>query len=55
MTEKQLGMIRHTLSTIGGYMVASGIVQAALMDMLIGVAMVVIPFVWSWKSKKVEG
>ena len=51
MSEQQLGAIRHTMSTLGGYMATCGWVDVSIMDGLIGIMMIIVPFAWSWKSK----
>lgn len=46
------GLIRHALTTLGGYLVAKGFVDEAMMMELVGAAMTFIGFAWSWINKK---
>ncbi len=46
------GLVRHALTTLGGYMVAKGFVDEATMIELVGAAMTFIGFGWSWLIKK---
>lgn len=52
MKETVLGVIRHILTFVGGYMVAKGIIDEAASVELIGGLVTVIGAVWSIFSKK---
>jgi hypothetical protein len=50
--EQILGLIRHTLTFVGGIIVAHGVATEALTADLIGGIMTVVGSVWSIVSKK---
>ena len=50
--EQIMGLIRHTLTFVGGIIVAHGVTSEALTTDLIGGLMTVIGSVWSIVSKK---
>lgn len=52
MKEKWLGLIRHTLTFVGGVVVAKGLVEEALLQEILGGLMTVIGGVWSVLAKK---
>lgn len=50
--DKVLGMVRHALTTLGGFLVAQGIIEPALVEPLIGVALTAFGMVWSFAVKR---
>ena len=50
--EQVLGLIRHTLTFVGGIIIAHGVASEALTTDLIGGIMTVVGSVWSIVSKK---
>lgn len=50
--EQVMGLIRHTLTFVGGIIIAHGVTSEALTTDLIGGLMTVIGSVWSILSKK---
>lgn len=50
-SEQIKGFIRHTLTLVGGILVAKGIVDEATIAEGVGVAMTVIGYVWSFYEK----
>jgi hypothetical protein len=51
-SEQIKGFIRHTLTLVGGIIVAKGIVDEQTMMEGVGLAMSVIGYVWSFYDKK---
>ncbi len=50
--DKVLGIVRHALTTLGGFLVAQGIVEPALVEPLVGVALTAFGMVWSYAVKR---
>jgi hypothetical protein len=50
--EKVLGIVRHSLTFVGGLLVAKGIVTEALSQEIIGGLVSLVGLVWSVLSKK---
>ena len=50
--EQVLGLIRHTLTFVGGIIIAHGVTSEALTTELIGGIMTVVGSIWSIVSKK---
>lgn len=50
-TAQWLGFIRHVLTGVGGLLIAAGWLEAGTAEQLIGGAMTVIGFIWSWAAK----
>ena len=50
--EKVLGLLRHTLTFVGGILVAKGIVDEAILAEVVGAFVTVIGGVWSVLVKK---
>lgn len=50
--DKVLGLVRHGLTTLGGFLVAQGIIEPALVEPLIGVALTAFGLVWSFAVKR---
>lgn len=50
--EQSLGMVRHVLTLAGGWWIAKGAIDENTMTQLIGAAMTIIGFVWSYTDKK---
>jgi len=48
--KKMLGQVRHILTAIGLYLVATGQISDPGMQEAIGLVMSIIGHVWSWKS-----
>ena len=46
------GLVRHGLTTAGGYLVASGVIQSSQVSDLVGAGMVLAGIAWSWWQKK---
>lgn len=51
-TEQWLGFIRHVLTGLGGMLVAAGWIDADTATQLVGGAMTVVGFFWSWFTKR---
>ena len=49
---EMLGLIRHALTTAGGYMVANGMIGASDMETLVGGLMAVLGVAWSVYDKR---
>ena len=49
--ERVGGLIRHVLTTLGGYLVGKGYLDETTMMELVGAAMTILGVVWSWSSK----
>lgn len=47
-----LGLIRHLLTFLGGYLVASGVIPEAMLDELLGAVMTIVGFIWSVYDKR---
>jgi hypothetical protein len=52
MKEQILGLIRHTLTFLGGIAVAKGLVDEAVVPEILGAIITLIGSVWSVMSKK---
>jgi len=52
MKDKILGLIRHALTFVGGYIVAKGIIDQAQIVEIIGAVMTLAGSIWSIASKK---
>lgn len=50
-TEAIMGLIRHILTFVGGYLVSKGYFDESTMQQLVGAAVTVVGAVWSWKDK----
>lgn len=46
------GLIRHALTTLGGYFAAKGFVDEGMVTEVVGAIMVLIGAAWSWGAKK---
>ena len=46
------GVVRHGLTTAGGYLVASGGIQSSQVSDFVGAGMVLVGIAWSWYQKK---
>jgi len=51
MMERVLGLIRHILTGVGGYLVSGGLIDEMSSLEFVGGAMAVIGVVWSWLAK----
>ena len=52
LKEAVLGVIRHTLTAVGGYLVAKGALDVGTVETVIGAAVTLIGVVWSVYQKK---
>lgn len=52
MNEIIFALVRHGLTTVGGGLVAKGILTTALLDQTVGVVVALIGVVWSVAAKK---
>lgn len=52
LKEAVLGVVRHTLTAVGGYLVAKGKLDFATVDTLIGAVITVLGVGWSVYQKK---
>lgn len=52
MKDQLLGLIRHGLTAVGGFIVAKGLVEDSLIQDAIGAVMTLVGIVWSVASKK---
>jgi hypothetical protein len=52
MKDQLLGLIRHTLTFVGGIIVAKGLVDESLSEEVIGGVMTLVGAVWSIVNKK---
>jgi hypothetical protein len=52
MKDKILGIIRHALTFIGGYIVAKGLINETQFAEIAGAAMTLVGTIWSIVSKK---
>ena len=52
MKDQTLGLIRHTLTFVGGIIVAKGLVDDVLFQEILGGIMTLVGSVWSVASKK---
>jgi hypothetical protein len=50
--DQVLGIIRHILTFAGGYVVAKGLAESALIEEAIGGIVTIIGAIWSISSKK---
>lgn len=48
--EQTLGLVRHILTFVGGYVVAKGLVDDALVGELIGGIMTILGVAWSYAA-----
>lgn len=51
MGDKMAGMIRHVLTSLGGLLVMMGWTDEVTMAAVVGAAMTIIGFAWSWMAK----
>lgn len=51
MGDKMAGMIRHVLTSVGGLLVMMGYTDEVTMATVVGAAMTIIGFAWSWMAK----
>ena len=51
MTEHTAGMVRHILTSIGGVLVMMGYTDEMTMATVVGAAMTLLGFAWSWMAK----
>lgn len=49
--ERVGGLVRHGLTTLGGYLVGKGYLDESTMLELVGAGMTIIGFLWSWWNK----
>ena len=49
--EQVMGIIRHALTAVGGYMIAKGLMDEATTTQIIGAASTLVGVVWSWWAK----
>lgn len=55
MSNEQIkGFVRHTLTLVGGILVAKGVIDEGTMLEGVGIVMSVIGYIWSFKEKQVE-
>jgi hypothetical protein len=53
MTQDQvLGLIRHTLTFVGGILIAKGLISEGASQEIIGAAMTLAGSIWSWVKNK---
>lgn len=52
MNEKVSGLIRHTLTAIGGFVVAKGLLEESLVQDAIGAILTLVGVIWSIAAKK---
>jgi hypothetical protein len=52
MDEKLMGIVRHSLGTVGMLVVYYGYSDDATWIAVTGAVMTFVPFVWSWMAKK---
>lgn len=52
MKEQVLGLIRHTLTFVGGIAVAKGLIDGAVVPEILGAIVTLIGSIWSVMSKK---
>ena len=50
--EQWMGVIRHILGAVGGYLTGAGYMDDAGVQAVIGAVMVVVPIIWSAASKR---
>jgi len=50
--DKVLGIVRHGLTTLGGILVAHGIIEEGMIEPMIGVGMAAFGMVWSFMVKR---
>lgn len=50
--EQVLGIIRHTLTFVGGILVAKGLIEEAMVQEIIGGVASLVGLIWSVVSKK---
>lgn len=48
MSQATLGAIRHILTLVGGWLIASGWLDPNMLDQVVGAVMALFGFVWSW-------
>jgi hypothetical protein len=51
MSEHMSGMVRHILTSIGGVLVMMGYTDEMTMATVVGAAMTLLGFAWSWMAK----
>jgi hypothetical protein len=51
MSDHMAGMIRHVLTSIGGLMIMMGYADEATVTAVVGAAITLMGFAWSWMSK----
>jgi hypothetical protein len=51
MSEHTAGMIRHVLTSIGGLMIMMGYADEATVTAVVGAALTLMGFAWSWMAK----
>lgn len=49
--ERVGGLVRHVLTTLGGYLVGKGYFDETTMTELVGAVMTIIGVAWSWRAK----
>ena len=52
MTEQTMGLIRHILTFVGGWLVTLGYFDESTISGLVGALTTVVGTVWSWWSKQ---
>lgn len=50
--EQVLGIVRHTLTTIGGILIANGLIDNGSVTEIVGSVITIIGVVWSVAAKK---
>jgi hypothetical protein len=51
MSEHTAGMVRHVLTSVGGLLVMMGYADEGMVAAMVGAAMTIIGFAWSWMAK----
>ena len=49
--EKLLGIVRHVLTFGGGFLMAEGLVDEAILNVIVTGVIALVGAVWSWKVK----
>jgi hypothetical protein len=49
-----LGLVRHALTLLGGYLAAKGLLDPANVDTIVGAVLTIVGAGWSIKSKQAE-
>jgi hypothetical protein len=51
MSEHMAGMVRHVLTSVGGLMIMMGYADEATVTAVVGAAITLMGFAWSWMAK----